>query len=202
MNAGASAIVKRKPISPQVGSPSYFQSNISIPVLPAGRQRLYFLPDRILVWDMNGVGAVGFEQINVTFGETRFIEDGGVPSDSRVVDKTWRYVNKKGGPDRRFNNNREIPIVIYEEILLTSKSGVQELFQASRTGIAVKLDSAVKQMASAIAQRGQPQTKDGYIKCPCNNCHNRIEFPAHGVGQTIACPHCGMETTLFKPGAQ
>jgi hypothetical protein len=110
-------------------------------------------------------------------------------------------VNKKGGPDRRFNNNREIPIVIYEEILLTSKSGVQELFQASRTGIGVKLDSAVKQMASAIAQRGQPQTEDGYIKCPCKNCDNSIEFPAHGVGQTIVCPHCGMETTLFKPGA-
>ncbi|HEX3253188.1 MAG TPA: DUF4236 domain-containing protein [Pyrinomonadaceae bacterium] len=201
MNAGASAIVKRKTISPQVGSPSYFQSNISIPVLPAGRQKFYFLPDRILVWDTNGVGAVGFEQINVTFGETRFIEDGGVPSDSRVVDKTWRYVNKKGGPDRRFNNNREIPIVIYEEFSLTSKSGVRELFQASRTGIGVKLDSAVKQMASAIAQRRQPQTEDGYIKCPCKNCDNPIEFPAHGVGQTIACPHCGMETTLFKPGA-
>src|SRR4029077_3678665 len=57
MNAGASAIVKRKTISPQVGSPSYFQSNISIPVLPAGRQKFYFLPDRILVWDTNGVGA-------------------------------------------------------------------------------------------------------------------------------------------------
>jgi hypothetical protein len=201
MNAGASAIVKRKTISPNVGSPSYFQSNISIPVLQAGRQKLYFLPDRILVWDTNGVGAVGFEQVNVTFDERRFIEDGSVPGDSRIVDKTWRYVNKKGGPDRRFNNNREIPIVIYEEILLRSKSGVQELFQASRTGSGVKLDSAVKQMASAIAQRGQPQTEDGYIKCPCNNCDNSIEFPAHGVGQTIACPHCGMETTLFKPGA-
>jgi hypothetical protein len=201
MNAGASAIVKRKTISPQVGSPSYFRSNISIPVLPAGRRKLYFLPDRILVWDTNGVGAVGFEQVNVTLGERRFIEDGAVPSDSRVVDKTWRYVNKKGGPDRRFNNNREIPIVIYEEISVTSKSGVRELFQASRTGLGVKLDSAVKQMASAIAQRSQPQTEDGYIKCPCNNCDNSIEFPAHGIGQTIACPHCGMETTLFKPDA-
>jgi hypothetical protein len=98
-------------------------------------------------------------------------------------------VNKKGGPDRRFNDNPQIPIVLYEEILLTSKSGVQELFQASRTGIGVKLDSAVKQMASAIAQRAQPQTEDGYVKCPCNNCDIFIEFPAHGVGQTIACPH-------------
>ena len=199
VNAGASSVVKRKAITPHAGSPPYFQCNISIPVLPAGRQRLYFLPDRILIWDTSGVGAVGFDQLDVNSGEQRFIEDGGVPGDTRVVDKTWRYVNKKGGPDRRFNDNREIPIVIYEAIMLTSQSGVQELFQASRTGTGSTLNSAVKQMAAAISQRAEPKTEDGYIKCPCNNCDIFIEFPARGLGETIACPHCGMETVLFKP---
>jgi len=155
VNAGASAIVKREAIAPSAGSPPYFQCNVSITVLPAGRQRLYFLPDRILVWDTNGVGAIGFEQLDVSSGEQRFIEDGDVPSDAPVVDKTWRYVNKNGGPDRRFNDNREIPIVLYEAILFASKSGLQELFQTSRTGIGSTLNSAVKQMASAIAQRGE-----------------------------------------------
>ena len=200
VNAGAGFLVKRKVIAPHAGSPPYFQCNVSIPVLPAGRQRLYFLPDRILVWDTNGIGAVDFEQLDINSGEQRFIEDEGVPSDTRVVDKTWKYKNVKGGPDRRFNNNREIPIVIYEAIKLTSKSGVQELFQASKTGIGLKLNSAVKQMAFAIAQRGEPKAADGYIKCPCNNCDIFIEFPAHGLGQTIACPHCGMDTVLFEPG--
>ncbi len=199
MNAGASSVVKRKAITPHAGSPPYFQCNISIPILPAGRQRLYFLPDRILVWDTNGVGALSFEQLDVSAAEQRFIEDGGVPKDSRVVGRTWRYVNKKGGPDRRFNDNREIPIVIYEAIMLTSKSGVRELFQCSRTGIGSALNSAVRQMASAISQRPQAETEDGYIKCPCNNCDGFIEFPTHGLGQTITCPHCEMETVLFKP---
>ena len=90
---------------------------------------MYFLPDRILVWDTNGVGAVGFEQFRVDSGDQRFIEDGGVPSDTKVVDKTWRYANKKGGPDRRYSDNREIPIVLYEAITLTSDSGLQELFR-------------------------------------------------------------------------
>ena len=44
------------------------------------------------------VRAYGRDQIDVAFGERRFIEDGGVPSDAGVVDKTWRYVNKKGEP--------------------------------------------------------------------------------------------------------
>jgi hypothetical protein len=199
VNAGASAVVKRKTTSPNAGSPPFFQCNISIPALPAGRQQLYFLPDRILVWDANGVGAVSYDHLDVNSGEQRFIEDGGVPGDTRVVDKTWRYINKKGGPDRRFNNNREIPIVIYEAIMLTSKSGLQELFQTSRTGIGPMLNSAVKQMASAIAQREEPKTEGVYIKCPCNNCDVFIEFPARGIGQTITCPHCGMDTVLFKP---
>jgi hypothetical protein len=129
VNAGASAVVKRKGITPNVGSPPYFQCNISIPVLPAGKGRLYFLPDRILVWNADGVGAIGFEQFEVITGEQRFIEEEGVPMDARVVDKTWKFVNKKGGPDRRFNNNRELPIVLYEQIFLTSKSGLKEMLQ-------------------------------------------------------------------------
>lgn len=196
------AVVKRKAVAPSAGSPPYFQTNVSIPVLPAGRQRLYFLPDRVLVLDAHGVGSIGFEQLQVSSRDQRFVEDGGVPSDTRVVDTTWRYVNKKGGPDKRFKNNREIPIVIYEEILLASRSGLQELFQASRTGVGSVLNSAVKQMAKAISQRGDPQTEEGFIKCPCNNCDVFIEFPAHGVGQAIACPHCTLETILFKPDVQ
>ena len=166
-------------------------------MLPAGRQKLFFLPDRILVWDSSGVGAVGFDQLDVGFGEQRFIEDEGVPGDSRVVDKTWRYVNKKGGPDRRFNNNTEIPIVLYEALFLTSKSGVQELFQLSRTGVGVQFKNAVASMVSAISESNE--AKEDFIKCPCNHCDVLIEFPAHGVGQRITCPHCGLETLLFVP---
>jgi len=154
VNAGASSLVKRKAITPHAGSPPYFQCNVSIPVLPAGRKHLYFLPDRILVWNTNGVGAVGFEQLDVISGEQRFIENDGVPSDTKVVDRTWRYLNKKGGPDRRFNDNREIPIVLYEAVLFTSKSGLQELFHTSRTGVGSTLNLAVKQMALAVSQRG------------------------------------------------
>ena len=60
--------------------------------------------------------------------------------------------------------------MLYERILLTSKSGLQELFQASRIGIGSVLNSAVKQMALATSQRGDRKTEDGYIKCPCNHC--------------------------------
>jgi hypothetical protein len=49
-----------------------------------------------------------------------------------VIGQTWRYVNKKGGPDRRFSHNPEIPIMRYGQMSLQSSSGLNELFEASR----------------------------------------------------------------------
>jgi len=150
VNAGASALVQRQEVSADAGSPSYFQCNVSIPLLPAGKQRLYFLPDRILVWDTDGVGAIGYDQLDVNIREQRFIEDGSVPNDAKVVGSTWRYVNKNGGPDGRFSNNRQLAIVLYEEVLLKSQSGLQEAFQLSKLGTAVQISAALRGMASAI----------------------------------------------------
>ncbi len=35
-----------------------------------------------------------------------------------------------------------------------------------------------------------------YLKCSCNHCGGRIEFPAEGIGATISCPHCAASTEL------
>ena len=39
-------------------------------------------------------------------------------------------------------------------------------------------------------------SESNYLKCHCQNCRNSIEFPAAGLGQTTACPHCGQPTVL------
>jgi DNA-directed RNA polymerase subunit RPC12/RpoP len=36
-------------------------------------------------------------------------------------------------------------------------------------------------------------------KCSCQICSGHIEFDASRAGEAVACPHCGMETTLFVP---
>jgi len=35
-------------------------------------------------------------------------------------------------------------------------------------------------------------------KCPCIYCSQNIEFDSDHAGETIPCPHCGMETTLYR----
>jgi uncharacterized protein YbjQ (UPF0145 family) len=37
--------------------------------------------------------------------------------------------------------------------------------------------------------------------CTCNNCPGKLEFDPEQAGEMVQCPHCGMETMLFVPGA-
>jgi hypothetical protein len=118
-------------------------------MLPAGRQTLYFFPDRLLVYDGSGVGSVPYPALVATAGTTHFREDGDVPSDSQTVGTSWRFVNRDGGPDRRFNNNRQIPIVEYGQLSLRSESGLNEAFQCSRPETVAALVASIHSIANA-----------------------------------------------------
>lgn len=104
----------------------------------------------MLVYDAGGVGAVGYRELQLSVQVTRFIEDGTAPPDARVVDYTWRYVNKKGGPDRRFKQNRQLPICLYDEITLRSSTGLDEVLQVSRCEIGSAFAQAVQTLAGQI----------------------------------------------------
>ena len=98
-HAGASELVDRKDTTIQVISPDFLATNVETVAIEVGQQVLYFFPDRLLVFDSGRVGAVSYDELNVEVTQTRFIEEK-APGDARVVDQTWRYINKKGGPDR------------------------------------------------------------------------------------------------------
>lgn len=150
--AGASTTVRRNGVRLVVSPPPYFKTNVPILSVPAGRQRLFFLPDRLLVYDSSGIGAVAYDQLQLNATQTRFVESEGLPGDARVVDRTWRYVNKSGGPDRRFHNNPELPIALYEELFIRSASGLNEKLQLSRAGASASFIAAVQQLALALRQ--------------------------------------------------
>jgi DNA-directed RNA polymerase subunit RPC12/RpoP len=37
---------------------------------------------------------------------------------------------------------------------------------------------------------------NSYSKGACQHCGGHVEFPTAAAGQTIRCPHCGLETLL------
>ena len=170
-NAGADSAVTRTAIAPRFALPAYFRSNVTPPMLPAGRQQLYFLPDTILVFEDGRVGAVGYGQVQFDVGVTQFIESAAPPSDSTQVGQTWQYVNKSGGPDRRFATNRTLPIMRYGELRLWSQTGLNEAYQTSRVDAATYLAGAVQNLtaasrAPAVVPRAAPSRNSSGAREP------------------------------------
>ncbi|SDG12434.1 DUF4236 domain-containing protein [Phytopseudomonas seleniipraecipitans] len=151
-HAGASHLVTRRSVSLTFKTPPYVRTNIATPSIPVGRQTLYFFPDKVLVFEANGVGAVSYKNLRVDISTTNFIEDGAVPKDSQVVSTTWKFVNKKGGPDRRFKNNRQLPVVRYEEVQFSSDTGLLERIQMSCVGRTAGLARAIAGIAKVKNQ--------------------------------------------------
>ncbi len=150
-NAGAKNLLRIKVINVSLSVPGFVKTNIPIPSIPVGKQKLYFFPDRLLVFEGAKVGAVSYGDLKINCNPTRFIEEDGVPSDAQVVDKTWKYVNKNGLPDKRFSYNPEIPIARYEEIKFESPTGLNELIQVSKVGTGNKFQVA----AEDLKRRGE-----------------------------------------------
>jgi hypothetical protein len=146
--AGAGAVVRRHVIRPAKRPPSRIKTNIEVPVIPVGRQMLHFFPDRLLVIDDNGAGAIDYANLQLDTRQSQFIEREGVPADAQVIGRTWQYVNKGGGPDRRFKSNPEIPIALYEEIHLTSATGLNEMIQVSKLGTGEQLRQGIKRLVA------------------------------------------------------
>lgn len=130
-SGGATQALKRSNIRPSVELPKWIVCNIEIPNMSAGEQHLLFFPEALFVADGKQIGAISYEDLQATLETTKFLEEENVPSDARIIGETWKYVNKQGGPDRRFKDNHTIPVVEYGQLHLTSSSGLNELFQCS-----------------------------------------------------------------------
>jgi Protein of unknown function (DUF4236) len=160
-HAGATHLIQRKPTTLTYRIPDLIKSNVTPPALHVGKQIIYFLPDVVLVEGKKLFGAVGCPDLQIRWQESNFIEDGSVPSDAKVIGYTWKYPNKSGGPDRRFNNNYQIPLCRYEVIHLTSKTGLNELVELSKTGVAPTFAASIRAMSQTRANSKAGRTKLG-----------------------------------------
>lgn len=65
-----------------------------------------------------------------------------MPRDGEVVDKTWQYVNQSGRTDKRSKDNRENLICRYEQISLSSSTGLNEVLQVSNCSFGDRFSTA------------------------------------------------------------
>jgi len=66
-------------------------------------------------------------------------------------------VNKKGGPDRRFKDNREPPVCLYDGLSLQSVTGLHEVIQVSRSGVSAGFAEAIRSLGVKVPpERSRP----------------------------------------------
>lgn len=136
VNAGTRTNVKRERVSVSYSkTPRYLRivNDIKVYQLSIGGTRYIFLPDKILVVGFFQVGALRYHDISVALEYTQFIETEIAPRDATFLYNTWQYVNNNGTPDRRFNNNKQIPVYAYEKIFLRSATGLNLHLMVSST---------------------------------------------------------------------
>jgi DnaJ domain len=112
-HGGASALLTRSNVRLGVTQLAMLVSNITPFCIDIFSHKIYFYPDRIYILSGKYWSAISYDSVTIEVGKTQYIESQGVSNDSVVVGQTWQYVNKNGGPDRRFNYNPQLPIVVY-----------------------------------------------------------------------------------------
>jgi hypothetical protein len=140
-NAGAARTVERKVVSMAGASALCIESNVPMPTLKCSLGELVLMPDRVIASARGRYSSVRWCDLRVAPSQTTFIEDGYVPSDARQVGSTWQFVRKDGGPDRRFSNNRQLPVLLYGVLGFEADSGLRVILYAS-TAVATESAAA------------------------------------------------------------
>lgn len=176
-NAGASRLISRHPVRVGLALPPGIATNVTPWCLDLGFQKLYFLPDRLYVWEQGRYGAVDYLALNVAHETRVFKESEGAPPDAEVVSYTWQYVNRDGSPDRRFSNNWQIPNCRYGYVGLESGTGLSLVFQASSLAAAEASAATLQRFLTARSTPRPPVAPAIHAwDCACRT-RNAPQFP-------------------------
>lgn len=140
-NAGAGVLLNRIPVHGIFTHKlpvRHIVTNVLVPCIVCKANELYFFPERIVIKRNGSFGAVMYKNVAVSKKETLFVETSTPEVDAIIDSYTWLYVNKSGGPDRRFSHNKQLPVCIYSEyslrfdatevVLSTSRKGAMDSF--------------------------------------------------------------------------
>jgi hypothetical protein len=123
-NAGASALLDRQELTVARRAPAVLALNFEPVALIGSRRAVYVLPDQLLVEQDGRYASLSLKDVRLVTRTSRFITRS-VPAGVQPVDETWQYVNKSGGPDKRYKDNPRIPVIEVFEIDFHGAGGFQ-----------------------------------------------------------------------------
>jgi hypothetical protein len=126
----AGSIIDRHPTCWLTGSQEYLLCPVDSLILGnVNGPNLYVYPFFIFVEGKNTF--LDIRDLQVHMVKCHYTEQEVLPNDAKTDGYTWAKVNKDGSRDRRFNGNYQIPVALYGEIELSTRSGLREVFMFS-----------------------------------------------------------------------
>ena len=151
-HGGATSLVKRSNADLGYRTPSIVKCNVSVPAVLGGKHKLYFFPDVLLAQHGSKFAAVRYVDLEIVAGVTQFVEDEHVPKDAEILHYTWLHPNKSGGPDRRYSNNRQLPVARYQTLEFNSLTGVLKRLLVSKNESRQGLVEVVHKLADVAGR--------------------------------------------------
>ena len=95
---------------------------------------IYIYPGFLVMFNSEeNFGILELNKIDILYSETNFIESEQRPSDSEIVKYVWEKANKNGSRDKRFADNRQLPVMKYGEITLFKRGAIHEKYMLSNS---------------------------------------------------------------------
>ena len=117
------------------------QTNIETVAIKSSKCKILFLPNGVFIKKGTTTVAYPYDQISILSTTVSFVEDEHLTNDAEVLRYTWRYVNKDGSPDRRFNGNSQLPVCKYGVIVLRG-SGINIELESSNNAVVTNISGA------------------------------------------------------------
>lgn len=169
-NAEIENVVERKNIFIKSKLPWYIKTNINIYGLKLKKQKMFFMPDRVIVFKNSGsVFACSYKDIHFEVTTISFIESERVYKDTEIVNYTWKYANKYGGRDLRFSNNIRLPICRYGRLTIISSKEINIVIYFSNHNLSSKLQSSINLFNNEFNRIYNGNKKDNNIKQKIEN---------------------------------
>ena len=113
---------------------------------------ILFLPCDIIIKRGKHIVACSYENLEIRTGTTNFIETDPVPKDATIIRYTWQFVNKDGSADRRYANNRQLPVCQYGRIMLQAGDQIGVEIHVSNTATTANIGTAYRYYANYLEE--------------------------------------------------
>lgn len=111
---------------------------------------------------------IDYSSILVTYSTINFQEADSYPTDAEIIGNTWRYINKNGGPDKRYADNPRMTVLKYGRITISIRNKVSFTYQISNAALAELFYSNFNRFVSSV-ESTSPMTTDSNISTHSNS---------------------------------